>query len=85
MLDFWGPVIGFAVLVLLPMAAAIRYRQRLRSLIDRRPVLADEDVRRIVDVGVFVSDEDEPLDLSQVEEEERRFWEETEWDEAEEW
>jgi hypothetical protein len=69
----------------LALAATVRFRRRVRTLVDRRPVLDDEDVRRILEVGVFVSDEDEPLDLEQVHEEERRFWEDAEWDEAEEW
>lgn len=66
------------------LVGAVRLRARLRAHVDRRPTLDDADVRRIVDTGVFVSEEDEPLDLDQVEAEERRFWEEAEWDEAEE-
>ena len=73
--------LGGAALALL---AAARIRARLRAHVDKRPVLCDEDVRRIVETGVFVSDEDPPLDLERVWEEERRFWEE-EWDEAQEW
>jgi hypothetical protein len=67
--------------VALAMLAALRIRARLRAHVDRRPILGDEDIRRIVETGVFVSDEDPPLDLERVREEERRFWEE-EWDEA---
>jgi hypothetical protein len=69
----------------LALAAAVRFRIRLRAHVERRPVLDDAAVRDIISHGVFVSDEDEPLDLDQVREEERRFWEEAEWDEAEEW
>jgi hypothetical protein len=69
----------------LAVVAAVRIMRRLRMHGDRHPVLDDDAVRRILEVGVFVSDEDEPLDLEQVREEERRFWEEAEWDEAEEW
>jgi hypothetical protein len=69
----------------LALAAAVRFRRRLRSHVDRSPKLDDDDVRDIIAFGHFVSNEDEPLDLDQVREEERRFWEEAEWDEAEEW
>jgi hypothetical protein len=67
------------------MVAAVRVRRRLRAHLDRRPVLDDDDVRDIIAHGIYVSLEDEPLDLERVREEERRFWEEAEWDEAEEW
>jgi hypothetical protein len=68
----------------LALAAGLRLRARLRAHVDRRPVLVDDDIRRIVETGVYVSDEDPPLDLDRVREEERRFWEEAEWDEAQE-
>lgn len=76
--------------VALAFAGLVRVRARLRAHVHRRPVLDDDAVRSIVETGVFVSDEDEPLDLEQVREEERRFWEEEEWswdepEEAEEW
>jgi hypothetical protein len=69
----------------LALAAAVRLRVRVRRHVHRRPKLDDDDVRDIIRFGHFVSDEDEPLDLEQVHEAERRFWEEAEWDEAEEW
>jgi hypothetical protein len=69
----------------LALVAAVRFPKRLRAHVQRRPKLDDDDVRDIIAFGYFVSDEDEPLDLDQVHEEERRFWEEAEWDEAEEW
>jgi hypothetical protein len=70
--------------MVLAALAGLRLRARLRAHVDKRPVLSDEDVHRIVETGVFVSDEDPPLDLDRVQEEERRFWEEAEWDEAQE-
>jgi hypothetical protein len=70
--------------ILLAVLAGLRLRARLRAHVDKRPVLSDEDVRHIVETGLFVSDEDPPLDLDRVREEERRFWEEAEWDEAQE-
>ena len=79
---FW--LVSWFGLVCLALVAALRIRARLRAHVDKRPVLRDDDVRRIVETGVFVSDEDPPLDLERVWEEERRFWEEAEWDEAQE-
>ena len=68
----------------LALAAVMRFRMRLRAHVHRRPKLEDDDVRDIIAFGHFVSAEDEPLDLNKVHEEERRFWEESEWEEAEE-
>ena len=76
-------LMGWFAGVALAFLAALRLRSRLRAHVDKRPVLNDDDVRSIVETGVFVSDEDPPLDLERVQEEERRFWEE-EWDEAQE-
>lgn len=47
------------------------------------PSVDDEALRRILDDGRLEADD--PLDLERVEEEERRFWEEERWDDAEEW
>jgi hypothetical protein len=69
----------------LALAAAVRSVARLRKHVERPPVLDDDDVRDIIAHGIYVSPADEPLDLERVHEEERRFWEEAEWDEAEEW
>lgn len=74
-----------AIPVVLALAAAVRFGMRLRGRSERRPRLDDDDVRDIIAFGHFVSREQEPLDLDRVHEEERRFWEEAEWDEAEEW
>lgn len=83
--SFWLLVwVGAATLALL---ASVRLRARFRTHVDGRPVVDDAAVRRILETGVLVTEEDEPLDLRQVQEEERRFWEEMEgevWDEAEE-
>jgi hypothetical protein len=71
----------------LVLVAWVRLRARFRAQVDKKPLVDDDAVRRILDTGVLVSEEDEPLDLRQVQEEERRFWRELEgelWDEAEE-
>jgi hypothetical protein len=79
----WAAVwTGAAVLALV---AAVRIRRRVRVHVDRRPTLDDDDVNDIIAHGIYVSPEDEPLDLDRAREEERRFREEAEWDEAEEW
>jgi len=44
----------------------------------------DDAIGRIIDDGVIESKEDEPLDLNEIEAEERLFWEQS-WEEAEEW
>ena len=71
---------------LLVMAAWRRIRS-LRSPRGRRPdaTIDDEAVETIVNDGVLVVEEDEPLDLDEIEDEERRFWEEEDWDQAEEY
>lgn len=71
---------------LLLVAAGFRLRARIRERWNASgPRVDDDAVRRIEDEGVLWTDEDEPLDLREIEEEERRFWEEEEWDEADEW
>ncbi|HZD03513.1 MAG TPA: hypothetical protein VE173_01305 [Longimicrobiales bacterium] len=68
------------------VAAALRLRSRLRRAREGRDPMVDDDVlRRIIEEGVVRTDEDEPLDLDEIREEERRFWEGEEWDEADEW
>lgn len=70
---------------LLLVAAGVRLRARLRRRSDPwGPTVDDEALRRIVEEGRLVTDEDEPLDLREIREEERRFWEEERWDEADE-
>lgn len=75
---FW---IGAGLLVL---AAGVRMRRNRREEISDVPGVDDDDIRRILETGVLAREEDEPLDLEEIEEEERRFWEESEWDQAEE-
>lgn len=75
----WG---AMALLVVL---AWVKIRSRLEEGSRARSTrVDDDDVRRIVEEGRLHTDEDNPLDLEQIEEEERRFWEES-WDEPEEW
>lgn len=74
-----------AFLVGLAVASGILLRFRLSGRGGRGvPTLDDAAVRSIIERGIIVTDEDEPLDLDQIDEEERRFWSEK-WDEPEEW
>ena len=74
-----------AFLVALVAASGLRIRARLlQHRGSSTPVVDDEAVRRILQEGVLESSVEEPLDMDEIEEEERRFWSER-WDEPEEW
>jgi hypothetical protein len=76
---FWA---GLTVLV---FAAGISLRTRLRERIgNTMPVVDDEAVEEILQRGVLRTNEDEPLDLREIDDEERKFWSES-WDEPDEW
>ena len=67
------------VLALLVVAAAVRVRARLRESLRGSPVLDDAAIRAI-EMSGSVEIDDEPLDPEAIDEEERRFWEEKEWE-----
>ncbi len=76
----------FAVLAGLALAGGALARLRMRR--NRADAgdggLSDEDVRQIEERGWLVrEEEDEPLDLEEIREAEKRFWEPT-WDKPEE-
>lgn len=74
-----------AFLVGLVAASGLRMRARLLQRRGRdMPVVDDEAVRRILQEGVLEAEVEEPLDLDEIENEERRFWSER-WDEPDEW
>lgn len=83
MLSFMLALVS-AFLVGLTVASGILLRYRLSGRGRRSPTVDDAAVRTILEKGVLVTDEDEPLDLESIDEEERRFWSEK-WDEPEEW
>ena len=71
---FWG------VLSALVVAAGIKARARKRAaLAGTLPKVDDDAVRAILDTGELGAerDEDEPLDLREIDEEEERFWSES--------
>ena len=80
---FW--FVFWAGLTILAFAAGVSLRVWLREELKVVPhSLDDEGVRAILETGTLVTDEDEPLDLGEIDEEERRFWSEN-WEEPEEW
>ena len=80
---FWATFLGACGVLI--VVVGLLMRNRARRAIGRAELSVDDDaVRRIIEEGVLELAEDEPLDLDEIEEEERRFWEQT-WDEAEEW
>jgi hypothetical protein len=73
-----------ALLVGLAVASGVLLRRRLRrQRLGAEPRVDDDAIRAILRRGVLETDEEEPLDLGEIEEEERRFWSES-WDEPEE-
>jgi len=66
---------------ILALAAGFLYLRRLRRL-THGPGLTDEMITRIESAGEL--EVEEPLDLEEAAEEERRFWEDEPWDEPEE-
>ena len=80
---FW--LVFWAGLIVLAFAAGISLRVRLREQVaPRMPVVDDEAVEVILATGTLTTDDDEPLDISEIDEEERKFWSES-WDEPDEW
>ena len=80
---FW--LLFLAVLLMLVVASGISVRSRLRQRVGRRgPRVDDDAVRRILETGRLTTDEDAPLDLREIDDEERRFWSES-WEDPDEW
>lgn len=68
-------------LAILAMAAGVSLGVRRReSFGPSTPVVDDDLIRKIIEDGEIYVDEDEPLDLNEVDDEEERFWSES-WDE----
>jgi len=69
---------GFAVLMI---AAGVTLRARRRATFGRdTPVVDDHTITQIIERGEVYIEEDEPLDLDEIDDEEDRFWSES-WDE----
>lgn len=73
-------------LVALVIYAGRRRRRALRERLRSDPIeLDDAAVRRIEQMGTIATSEEEPLDLEEIEEEERRFWDDEDWNPAEQY
>ena len=58
---------------------------RLRGRVEQKmPVVDAAAVNEILTRGALITEEDSPLDIEQINEEEQRFWSES-WDEPDEW
>jgi hypothetical protein len=81
---FW--FILWTTLTGLLVVAGILLRLRLRNRLGRggEAHVDDDAVRAILETGTLDDGASDPLDLDEIEEEERRFWSES-WDEPEEW
>ena len=83
MLNLLG-LLFWTTITILVMAAALRMYMRRKELFSSDvPVLDENAIQTILEIGEISTDEDEPLDLEEIDEEEARFWRES-WDEPEE-
>jgi hypothetical protein len=81
---FW--VVFWAGISALVLAAGVTLHVRRKEAIDSlAPVVDDDVLDQILTTGEVWVDEDEPLDLEGIDDEEERFWSES-WDEpTEDW
>lgn len=79
-----GVLIWGALGMLAVVGGAVVRRKLGASLEDAEPAVDDDAVRRILETGTLTLDQEPPLDMDEIEEEEERFWSET-WDEPEDW
>lgn len=79
---FW--ILLWSTLVALMVVAAVRLHLRRKELTASPvPRVDDDAIHAILETGELTVD-DEPLNLSEIDEREERFWSES-WDEPEEW
>lgn len=75
----------WAGLTVLAFTAGVGIRTRLRARLGKPvPRVDDDAIQSIMETGVLAGERDAPLDLEEIDEEERKFWSES-WDEPEEW
>ncbi len=80
-IDFFAGAALGAVIVLAWIRRRRSLRERIREASSR---VDDRAVEEIIRRGVLEVEGDEPLDLDEIAEAERAFWETEEWDRAEE-
>ena len=80
---FW--LIFWAGLTVLVVTAGVSLRMQLRSRGEKnRPSVDDAAIEEILATGALTTDEDSPLNIEQIDDEEQKFWSQT-WDEPDEW
>ena len=58
---------------------------QLRNRVEKnRPSVDDAAIEEILATGALTTDEDSPLNIEQIDDEEQKFWSQT-WDEPDEW
>ncbi|MEC9014917.1 MAG: hypothetical protein VYD37_00385 [Gemmatimonadota bacterium] len=76
---FWALIT--VLLVTDGFSLLIRLRFRFGKI---GPCVDDAAIEEILATGALTTDEDSPLDIEQIDGEERKFWSQT-WDEPDEW
>jgi hypothetical protein len=84
MLDFFWILLWFALTALMIAAGVRLHVQRKELSASPTPRVDDDALNAILTRGQLTVEEDEPLDLTEIDEREERFWSES-WDEPEEW
>ena len=80
---FW--LIFWAGLPVLVVTAGVSFRVQLRDRVEKnRPSVDDAAIEEILATGALTTDEDSPLNIEQIDDEEQKFWSQT-WDEPDEW
>jgi hypothetical protein len=79
---FW--ILLWLALMALMVMAAVRLHLRRKELVASTPRVDDAAIHAILERGELIVDEDEPLDLTEIDESEERFWSES-WEEPDEW
>ena len=80
---FW--LVFWAGLTVLAVTAGVSLRMRLRDRVGKSmPIVNDAAVEEILATGALITDEDSPLDIEQIDDEEHKFWSQT-GDEPDEW
>ena len=80
---FW--LVFWAGLTVLAVAAGVSLRIRLRDRVGKSmPIVDDAAMEEILASGTLITDQDSPLDIEQIDDEEHKFWSQT-CDEPDEW
>lgn len=80
MLTLFWLVFGIGLATLTLAAGATLLARRREAFGSKEPLVDDDLIEQIIERGEIYVDEDEPLDLEEIDDEEERFWSES-WDE----